>query len=86
MANGLAERPGTWKEQDWESDEKDILEKYADRSLQMGEGCDDTCAPCKCSSEVTSAEEFNNQEVEMTPSMDHQPLSPVILIEWGMIL
>ena len=65
---------------------KTFWRSIADRSLQMGEGCDDTCAPCKCSSEVTSAEEFNNQEVEMTPSVDHQPLSPVILIEWGMIL
>ena len=35
---------------------------------------------------VTSAEEFRNQEVEMTPSVDRQALSPVILTEWGMTL
>lgn len=49
-ANGLAGWPETGKEHDWKRLEKCLGKKYVDRSLQMGEGCEDPPAPYICSS------------------------------------
>lgn len=45
----------------------------------MGEGCEDIYVPCKCSSNVASAEEEVNYEVvRMNHSRSSQPLSLAI--------
>lgn len=47
----------------------------------MGEGCEDTYVPYKCSSSVNSAEEeFSNEVDRMIHSGDSQPLSPAISV------
>lgn len=64
-----------------------MIKKYEERSLQMGEGCEDMHVPHTWSYNVTSVEDkFNNQGDRMTHSGYSEPLSPAIsaIATWPM--